>query len=216
LNVLGYRLFNLILHILSGFLVYFISRHLFLLGSKRGDVLEKRYFEDPTVNIPSLFAALIFITHPIQVNTVTYIVERNEGLASFFYLLTFLLFIKGTFQTGRRKILYLCGAGLSFLGSVLSKEIGLTLPIILILFDLMFMCKKREDTLKRLKIYIPLFLLSMTYILFFLKGGVMAPHQRITGMEMDSLGKSFDTSKCHRPLYQVAFVTLARVAQHRS
>jgi len=173
LDVLGYRLVNLILHILSGFLVYFISRHLFLLGSKRGDALEKRYFDDPTFNLISLFAALIFITHPIQVNTVTYIVERNEGLASFFYLLTFFLFIKGISQIGRRKILYFCGTGLSFLGSILSKETGFTLPIILILFDLMFVCKKREDTLKRLKIYIPLFLFSMTYILFFLKGGML-------------------------------------------
>ncbi|HSB04484.1 MAG TPA: tetratricopeptide repeat protein [Thermodesulfobacteriota bacterium] len=173
LNVLGYHLVNLLLHILSGFLVYFISRYLFLLGPNRGNVPEKRHLDDPTVNFPSLFAALIFITHPIQVNTVTYIVERNEGLASFFYLLAFLLFIKGTSQIGKRKILYFCGTGLSFLGSILSKEIGFTLPIILILFDLLFECKKREDTLKRLKIYIPLFLLSMTYILFFLKGGML-------------------------------------------
>ena len=37
LNVFGYHLVNLILHILSGFLVYFISRNLFTLGlEKRG------------------------------------------------------------------------------------------------------------------------------------------------------------------------------------
>lgn len=175
LNVLGYHLVNLLLHILSGILVYFISRYLFLLESKRWEALleDKCYLEDPSINFASLFAALIFVTHPIQVNTVTYIVERNEALASFFYLLTFFLFIKGTSQKGMRKILSFCGVGLSFLGSVLSKEIGFTLPLILILFDLIFICKKREEILGRLKIYVPIFLGSAVYILFFLKGGML-------------------------------------------
>ncbi len=175
LNVLGYHLVNLLLHILSGILVYCISRYLILLGSKEDDTFSDRHrpLEDHSVNFPSLLTALIFITHPIQVNTVTYIVQRNEGLASFFYLLTFFLFIKGTLKEGIRKVFYFGGAGLSLLGSIFSKEIGFTLPIMLILFDLIFICKKREEILARLKIYIPIFLCSILYILFFLKGGIL-------------------------------------------
>ena len=175
LDVLGYRLFNLILHILSGILVYLISRHLFRLRSGEeenvpGDTQDSK---NPGVDVFPLLTALIFITHPIQVNTVTYIVQRNEGMASFFFLLTFFLFIKGALQHGRKKVLYWCGAGCSLLGSVLSKETGLMLPILLILFDLIFICQRREEAIKRLRIYLPLFLSFILYGLFFLKGGLL-------------------------------------------
>jgi protein O-mannosyl-transferase len=174
LNVLGYHLVNLILHILSGILVYLISRHLFRLASKTEEAFPegKQEVRNRMDNVFPLLTALIFIIHPIQVNTVTYIVERNEGMAGFFFLLTFFLFIKGSFQQGRKKMIYWCGAGLSFLGSVLSKEIGFMLPIVLILFDLIFVCQTREETMKRWKIYLPIFLFPTLYGLFFLKGGV--------------------------------------------
>lgn len=175
LNVLGYRLVNLFLHILSGILVYSISRYLFLLGSQGAKAFsnDRRPLGDHRVHFLSLLTAFVFVTHPIQVNTVTYIVERNEGLASFFYLLTFFLFIKGTLGEGTLRFLYLGSAGVSFLGSVFSKEIGFTIPIMLIIFDLIFICQKRDEILARLKIYIPIFLCSTLYILFFLKGGML-------------------------------------------
>jgi tetratricopeptide (TPR) repeat protein len=175
LNVVGYHLVNLILHILSGILVYFISRNLFTLalkniGSSLGHHANSAQGE---INLFSLFSALIFVAHPIQVNTVTYIVERNEGLAGFFYLLCFFLFIKGSLEKGTKKALLLSGAGFSFLCSIFSKEIGFTLPVVLVLYDLLFVCKKKEDVVKRLKIYLPLLLLLIAFVLFFLHGGIV-------------------------------------------
>jgi tetratricopeptide (TPR) repeat protein len=173
LNVFGYHLVNLILHILCGILVYLISRHLFGLASKTEEASPngKQEVRNRTDNIFPLLTALIFVIHPIQVNTVTYIIGRNEGMAGFFFLLTFFLFIKGSFQQGRKKAIFWSGAGFSFLGSVLSKEIGFMLPIVLILFDLIFVCQTREETMKRWKIYFPVFLILTLYGLFFLKGG---------------------------------------------
>jgi tetratricopeptide (TPR) repeat protein len=162
-DVFGYHLVNLLLHILSGILVYFISRNLFLLGLKR--------VENP--NLLSLLCAVIFIAHPIQVNTVTYIVQRNEGLASFFYLLCLLLFIQGALSKGGVKLLLLLGVAFAFFCSIFSKEIGFTLPIALILFDALFICKGREEIIKRVKIYFPFLLSLFIYILFFLKGGML-------------------------------------------
>jgi tetratricopeptide (TPR) repeat protein len=174
-DVFGYHLVNLMFHIFSGILVYFISRNLFILGFKRAEnPLEGTTKEgDRRINLLSLLSAMIFIAHPIQVNTVTYIVERNEGLASLFYLLCFFLFIKGSLGQGWKKILFLMGAGFSFFCSIFSKEIGFTLPIILILFDLIFICKKKKEIFKRLKIYLPLFLFLTTYVSLFLHGGIL-------------------------------------------
>ena len=43
----------------------------------------------------ALFGALLFAVHPIQTESVTYIITRSELVTSFFYLTTILLFIKG-------------------------------------------------------------------------------------------------------------------------
>lgn len=169
LHVFGYHLVNLILHILSGILVYFISRNLFDLGLKKSgppDPWNKR------IDLLSLLTAAIFISHPIQVNTVTYVVERNEGLASLFYLLSFFLFINGSFTKGLSKVFYFLGVIITFLFAILSKEIGFTLSIVLILFDLLFVCKNRAMIRKRLIVYFGISVLLVLYLSFFMRGGI--------------------------------------------
>jgi predicted negative regulator of RcsB-dependent stress response len=159
------------LHILCGILVYFISRNLFTLELKRTE----------GSNVLSFLSATIFIAHPIQVNAVTYIVQRNEVLASFFYLLSFFLFMQASFKEGWKKFPFLLGTGFSYLCSIFSKETGFTLPIALILFDLLFICKTKEEIQKRIKIYLPVSLFLTIYISFFLKGGIL--HLFIKGSE---------------------------------
>ena len=175
LDVRGYHLFNILLHLFSGILVFFISRHLFHLNRPGRASYGSQTFdpEDRRTNVLSLLVALIFVSHPIQVNTVTYVVQRNEGLSSFFYLLCFFLFVKGSLSDGIRKAFYWIGTVLTFFCSALSKEIGLTLPILLILFDLIFICRDKNALLKRLRVYVPFFLLLALFILFFLRGGML-------------------------------------------
>lgn len=175
LHVFGYHLVNLILHILSGILVYFIARILLTMALKKIESPPDRKIdpEEGEINLLSLLSAMIFLAHPVQVNTVSYIVERNEGLAGLFYLLCFFLFIRGSLVQGWKKILFLTGAGFSFFCSIFSKEIGFTLPLVLILYDLLLVCKRKEEVFQRLKIYLPLFLLLTTYISLFLRGGIL-------------------------------------------
>ena len=71
----------------------------------------------------ALFGALLFGVHPIQTESVTYIITRTELLATFFYLATFLLFIKGA-QT--KKVYYYAGAVATALLSMGSKEWAVT------------------------------------------------------------------------------------------
>ncbi len=86
INVVGYHIVNLVIHILSGMLVYFISRHLFSLEmGKRGilsDHEEDAHFQ--RTDLYSLFVAALFISHPIQVNAVSYIVRDTKGCPASF------------------------------------------------------------------------------------------------------------------------------------
>lgn len=175
LNVWGYRLFNILLHLGSGILVFFISKRLQALVWRKKEPEGPIDFGGRFSNffLP-LFVSLIFVAHPIQVNTVTYIVQRNEGMAGFFYLLGFLLFIKGSFSRGLSRGLFFGGAGAVIFAAVLSKEIALTLPLMMIIFDLLFVCKGKEGLKRRLWIYGPILLLLTLFILFFLREGLYA------------------------------------------
>jgi len=167
-NVWGYHLVNLILHVFCGILAFLVAGVLFSLEFE-GEAQPNKL----RISLLSFLSALIFVSHPVQVNTVTYIVQRNEGLATFFYLLSFLLFIWGYLKKGRTKFLLFLGAGASFFFSIFSKETGFTVPLTIILFDFIFICKSKGDRLKRLRIYLPLFFLLILYLLFFLRGGVL-------------------------------------------
>ena len=85
----GYHLFNVAIHILCSILVYLVTFQFLRFGWDREE-------SDPESHrTVALFAALIFAVHPIQTETVTYIISRSELLATFFYLGTLLLFGRG-------------------------------------------------------------------------------------------------------------------------
>ena len=83
LRPFGYHVLNLALHIFNAILVFYIFKKA-LLHFKNS--IGKN---DAAI---SFFAATVFLVHPIQTESVIYIISRSEVLASTFYLLGFLLF----------------------------------------------------------------------------------------------------------------------------
>lgn len=127
----GYHLINLFLHLGSGLLLYRI-----LIRALPG--------ERPAI---PFWTALIFLIHPIATETVTYISGRASGLMSFFYLLALCLYIEAPRQPAGRRWVYLSGAVASFALSIGSKEIAVTLPGVLLLWEWLI-CGKRGPDLR--------------------------------------------------------------------
>ncbi len=74
LSPAGYRVTNLILHIIESLLIWIILRRL---------------------SIPGAFlAALIFALHPVNVESVAWIAERKDMLAVLFFLLSIMCYLK--------------------------------------------------------------------------------------------------------------------------
>ncbi|MDH4152370.1 MAG: hypothetical protein OEV01_01155 [Nitrospira sp.] len=119
----GYHLLNLLLHLGSGLLIYRILTSAVM---------------DEHSPVP-FWTALLFLIHPIATETVTYISGRASGLMAFLYLLAFFLYLKASEQpeNGTLYRLYLSGAVASFLLSIGSKESAVTLPVILLLWDVL-------------------------------------------------------------------------------
>ncbi|HUJ18277.1 MAG TPA: hypothetical protein VL197_09835 [Nitrospirota bacterium] len=149
LKVVGWHAFNIGVHIANSVLVF-----LFLLRTLNLPSLSARYAEKS--RRMALFGALLFAVHPIQTESVTYIISRSELLATFFYLSTFLFFIEGL-QTGKFRHYVL--AFFTSLLSMASKEWAVTLPALLALYDFLFVADgSLKNVLGRWKAYLLLVL----------------------------------------------------------
>ena len=130
-NVFGYHLVNFLVHIASGIFLYWFLILTFNLSS-----LKEKY--GPISYKVALIASLIFISHPIQTQSVTYIVQRMSSMAGMFYLLSLILYIKGRLSFGRTRLFYFGGMVLSYLLGVFSKENAAILPIFIALYEFYF------------------------------------------------------------------------------
>lgn len=122
MNPAGYHLINLVFHVGSGLLVYFL-----LTKAVTGE----------TPDVP-FWTALLFLVHPIQTETVTYISGRASGLMSFLYLAALFCYHKAREAqvASAMRSLYQGGAILAFMLSIGAKETAMTFPFMLLLWDL--------------------------------------------------------------------------------
>jgi tetratricopeptide (TPR) repeat protein len=147
LNVTGYHVVNLAIHIVNAVLVYTLVRLTFKtpLFETRNPELETRNPELGTRNILPFFAALLFVAHPLQTQAVTYIVQRMTSLATLFYLSALVLHIRWRLanEGGARffsRVVFPFWL-LSLVAAVLAmktKEIAFTLPLVVLLYEFSF------------------------------------------------------------------------------
>jgi len=147
LDVAGYHAFNLAIHILNGIFVFLIIRATLSAGRIADAAGGEVYAKDFTAGI----IAMLFVSHPIQTQAVTYLSQRFASLAAFFYLLSFLLYLRFSLSpSGRwRKAAY-AGSLVSAVLAMLTKEFTITLPIMLALYDMAFLPGSRRDRIMRL------------------------------------------------------------------
>ncbi len=131
-DVTGYHVVNTVIHIINGILVYFLLFH--TLGALGRDQAWSRKI--------AVYSALLFAVHPVQTQSVTYIVQRMESLAALFFLLALLIFQRAVkAEGGRNRVLLYAAVVVMYLLSFKSKEVAITLPAVIFLYDLYFVGK---------------------------------------------------------------------------
>jgi tetratricopeptide (TPR) repeat protein len=129
----GFHLVNVLVHLANGLLVYAL-----VLRTLRLPGLRERYGH--VAEALAALVALVFVAHPLQVMAVSYIVQRAESIAAFFYLATLLLFsLAWTAATRGRRLALYGAAVLSALLGVVSKEIVVTVPLAALAYRLCFL-----------------------------------------------------------------------------
>lgn len=132
LSPAGYHAVNVALHALNAFLVGLLLRGLRVRGA--------------------WWVAVLFLLHPVHVESVAWITERKNVLSALFYLLALLGYLR--FDRGGKRRFYFLALGL-FLCALLSKTVTATLPVV-ILLALLYRRKRvsRRDLLRLLPFFV--------------------------------------------------------------
>jgi len=155
LDVTGYHMVNLFIHIFVGLILFDLFFLLLSISgfqpngkslSYRHSVKKRLFYIRDVVSIRryrefiAFLAALFFVVHPLQTQAVSYITQRCASLAVMFYVLSIYFFIKGRLY--RADILHRTIKGGYFIFSFLcavtamfTKEISITLPLIILLVE---------------------------------------------------------------------------------
>ena len=135
-DVKGYHLVNILIHVVNGVLVYLIALTLLDRDARMRGV------EPPSRQrlwLAALLAAALFIVHPVQLQAVTYIVQRMTSLATLFVLLALFLYLLGRkSRPGAARGACWAGALGAWLLALGSKEIAATLPVLVVLTEYLF------------------------------------------------------------------------------
>ncbi len=147
-NVWSYHALNLAIHLAAGLTLYGIARRTLLLPK-----LQTTYGSAlPPSDGTALAIALLWLLHPLQTESVTYIVQRVESLMGLFYLLTLFCSIR-SFDSSRRALWQIAAVLACALGMT-SKEVMATAPLIVLLYDRIFIFRSWRGQMKfRWKLY---------------------------------------------------------------
>ncbi|KKL95959.1 hypothetical protein LCGC14_1849350 [marine sediment metagenome] len=136
----SYHAVNLAIHLVAGLLLFGFVRRTLL--SER---LAERFGSAATPLAAS--AALIWVVHPLQTQSVTYIVQRGESMMGMFYLLTMYCAARGL--TARRGWLWSIGAVVACVLGMGAKPVMVTAPLMVAIYDGLFSPQPQLRTLRR-------------------------------------------------------------------
>ena len=149
LSPVGYHLVNLAFHVGSAFLVFLI------VSAMSGGMGPGAW--------AALAAGLIFLVHPFNAEAVNYITARSSLMSGFFYLMGFYCWVRfrGQASGNYSSTIFYIASLLAFVAGMLSKEVVITLPIVLWLYDLYFVESFRGRRLKPYVPYLPFVLIGV-------------------------------------------------------
>ena len=140
LEVAGFHAFNLTVHLVAGLLLFGIVRRSLLLGTPEGCYAQ-------AARSLAFAIALIWVVHPLQTQGVTYIVQRFESMMAMFYLACLYATLRGS-QSSRSWPWYVAAVVACSLG-MSTKEVMITAPLIVLLYDRVFLADSWREVFRR-------------------------------------------------------------------
>ncbi|MCF8338311.1 MAG: tetratricopeptide repeat protein [Bacteroidales bacterium] len=159
MNATGFRVTNLLLHLISVLLVFYFLRR----------ITGKSFV--------ALIVTLLFAVHPLRVESVVWISERKDVLYAVFFLAAMLCYLN--FLDNRKQARSYLLTLLFFTLSLLAKSMAVTLPLVLLLLD---WYQQRKWSLRWITEKIPFFVLSIVF------GIIVIQSQAASGLLEETTG----------------------------
>ena len=170
----GFIFTNILIHIANGILFYYL--------------LTRLSWQRLTAGA----AALIFLIHPVQVESVVWVSERKNVLSMLFFLLSLTWYIMYREKSGKQRRLLYISSMIAFIFALLTKSVSVVLPLVLIAWDLCIAPKRDRNNLKHLLIdTVPFFAVALVFVLLtiysqsMMMGGGRASY--LNGSPLDTL-----------------------------
>ena len=126
----SYHAANLAIHLVAGLTLFGLVRRTLLTPR-----LRDRF---GAAALPLAFCtAALWLLHPLQTESVTYVVQRAESLVGLFFLLTLYCFVRGAGPDGRTR--WMVGAAVACALGMATKEVMVSAPLIVLLYDRTFL-----------------------------------------------------------------------------
>lgn len=161
----SFKYTNILLHLLNGVLIFWLT--LKLTHATNNLEHSRNYWI-------AILACGIWLLHPIQLNTVLYVVQRMTELSTLFMLTGILSYLYGRDLLDNRPLQgwlwMVLGGGISLLLSILSKETGVMLVVYILVIEYTLLRPFGKSSPKHLNIGLSIavwlpFLLLLSYLL---------------------------------------------------
>ena len=126
----GFIFTNILIHIANGLLFYYLLTRL------------------SWQRLTACAAALIFLIHPVQVESVVWISQRKNVLSLLFFLLSFLWYISYRDESGKRRGLWYVSSLIAFILALLAKSVSIILPLVFAAYDFCMAPQRDRKNLK--------------------------------------------------------------------
>ena len=174
--VWSYHLVNLLIHVAAGGVLFDAVRRTLLRPRLAG-----RFGTDAM--LIAAVAALLWLLHPLQTESVTYIIQRAESLAALMYLLTLWFFIRAMEPGASPR--WLAAAWGCCLVGMTAKETMVSAPVMVLLYDRLFVAESWRELWERRRTFYFALVLSWALLAWLIietggRGGSVGFSGRVT------------------------------------
>jgi len=165
MDVFGFHVVNFIIHYMAAVFLF-----LFIYNTLKLPLLREKY--SPIAYPVALLSTFFWALNPVQVTSVTYIVQRMASMAGLFYIMSMYFYLKArTAENSISSISFFILCFVAGFAAVLTKENSVMLPVSILLFDLFLIKGLTKENIKIFSKILFLPLLLILIIGFIYTGG---------------------------------------------